>query len=141
MESQPVTTDSLDKVLEIFTLRVENAANRIEKGIQQTKEEIRQEVQTQVQQLRNEQRRDFDKLATTVDRIADTQKQQGEDIARIDQRLDEGDKKFNQHEDRIQALESETAKQGRGMAGIAGALSAGAAVGGGLTAAVMNVLK
>lgn len=135
-------------MLEMFTLRVNQGVAqildtvRVEADRQRREQEERHSqsegrIVSQVMQLREEQRREFDEVKTDVKKLADGQAKQGEDIARIDTRLNEGDKKFNAQEARLTLLEQEQQKQGKGIAGMIGAATAG----GGLGAYISHLLS
>lgn len=141
--------ESEDKILELFSLRVQQGVQQIQKTVADAAAQQRQEsalamqqlelrVTSQVIQVREEQRRELTEVKDDIKQIQASQAETSERLGQIEVRLDEGDKKFQHHESRISALEEESGKQGKGVAALAGAA---AAAGGGVTAAVMSFLK
>lgn len=144
MEDQAVE----NRILELFTLRVQQGVQQINKTVQDAADKQRAEsalamqqlelrITSQVIQVREEQRRELTEVKDDIKGIQATQSETSECLAEINTRLDEGDKKFQHHEARIAALESETNKQGKGMAALAGAATAG----GGIGAAIAKLLS
>lgn len=99
------------EVLELFANRVQLSLANLELSMADRSDKFRREL---TQELR---------------RVADEQVKQGLSLAKIEERLDEGDKKFDKMDERLTTLEGEQNKAGRGLAYLAGAATGGGAVG------------
>lgn len=127
-------------LLEIFSARMQQQMSDL--GM-----ELNQKIDTVRAELMRSSEAGEGRLAMQISEVKSEQREQrkmmeeqGKKIVEIETRLTEGDRKFDHIEQRLTKVEESEGRTGKGVAYLAGALGAGAAIGGSVSMAVSKLL-